>query len=331
MDQPFRLFREVSAEDIKKIFIRSLGESQLWSASLMDGGLFNTTYHVTYGAERKEAVLRLGPVNRQFLMGHEENLMRAEAEVCRLCAERGIPCSRVLVLDCSRTMLDRDYMIVEYIPSAAMNRAELTGEERDALYQEMGAWLRRFHGIVGDGFGFVSRILEGKRFSSWGDALLFETEDILGRMERYLDFDGRAVREAFCRNKPLLDRAGPGRLLHTDMWEGNVLLDRETHKILALIDGDRAVYGDPDFEFASSWMENPALLRGYGIDPEEEVEPERRQRRILYQIFYALLEAYVDFEKYGSRRRCDSEIPHINRLLAELVPYESKTIGRTKP
>ena len=209
-------------------------------------------------------------------------------------------------------------MIVEYIPSVAMNRAELTGEERDGLYQEMGAWLRRFHEMEGDSFGFVSRIQEGKRFSSWGDALLFETEDVLSRMEKYLGCDGRAVREAFYRNKPLLDRVEPGRLLHTDMWEGNVLLDRETHEILALIDGDRAVYGDPDFEFASSWMENPALLRGYGIDPAEEIGPERRQRRILYQIFYALLEAYVEFEKYGSRERYNNEMPHVDRLLAEL-------------
>ena len=37
-------------------------------------------------------------------------------------------------------------------------------------------------------------------------------------------------------------------------------LDRDTHAILALIDGDRAVYGDPDFEFASSCMDVSALL-----------------------------------------------------------------------
>ena len=318
MGQTFRLFREISAEDMKKIFIRSFGESQIWSAGLMDGGLFNTTYHVTYGAERREAVLRLGPVNRQFLMGHEENLMRAEAEVCRLCAEHGIPCSKVLALDCSRTTVDRDYMIAEYIPSIAMNQADLTGEGRDALHQEMGAWLKRFHEIKGDSFGFVSRILEGKRFSSWGDALLFETEDILSRLEKYLDCDGRSVREAFCRNKALLDRIAPGRLLHTDMWEGNVLLDRETHGILALIDGDRAVYGDPDFEFASSWMEDPALLRGYGFNPEEPAGPDRRKRRVLYRIFYSILESYVEFEKYGSRQRYDSEMRRIKDLLEEL-------------
>lgn len=231
MDKTFRLFQEISFEEIQSIFARLLNERQVWEASLMDGGLFNTTYHVTYGMEGKEAVLRLGPVNRQFLMGHEENLMRAEVEVCRICAEHGIPCSKVLAWDCSRTTLDRDYMIVEYIPSIAMNKAELTEGERDALYQEMGAYLKCFHRIEGVCFGYVSRIIEGKCFSQWGDALLFEAEDILGRLEMHLGCDGQEIREVFQRYKPLLDSVSPGRLLHTDMWEGNVLLDRETYAI----------------------------------------------------------------------------------------------------
>jgi len=319
MEQKFRLFQEIAFEEIQNIFARSLGERQIWAARLLDGGLFNTTYHVTYGGDRKEAVLRLGPVNRQYLMGHEENLIRAEVEVCKLCAEHGIPSSRVLAWDCSRTAVDRDYMIAAYIPSVAMNRAELTEGERDALYQEMGAYLKRLHQIEGDRFGYLSRILEGKHFPCWGDALLFEVEDILSRLESHLGCDGREIRDVFRQNKPLLDRTGPGRLLHTDMWEGNVLLDRKTHKILALIDGDRAVYGDPDFEFASSWMEHPALLRGYGIDPAQELSPERRKRRVLYRVYYALLEAYAEFEKYGSRERYDGEMPHIRSLLTEFA------------
>ncbi|MCI9215226.1 MAG: phosphotransferase [Oscillospiraceae bacterium] len=116
----------------------------------------------------------------------------------------------------------------------------------------------------------------------------------------------------------LLDAAGPPCLLHTDLWEGNVLLDRDTHAILALIDGDRAVYGDPDFEFASSWMDVPALLAGYGIDPSEDISPDRRKRRTLYRLFYALLEAYTPFEKYRDRSPYDNSTSHIKSLLAEL-------------
>ena len=95
-------------------------------------------------------------------------------------------------------------------------------------------------------------------------------------------------------------------------------LDRDTHAILALIDGDRAVYGDPDFEFASSWMDVPALLAGYGIDPSEDISPDRRKRRTLYRLFYALLEAYTSFEKYGDRSPYDNSTSHIKSLLAEL-------------
>lgn len=318
MDDSNRLFLEASPGQLRQIFAAALDEPHIHQARLLDGGLFNTTYHVTYGKAREEAVLRLGPVNRHLLMGHEENLMQAEVHVCALCERSGIPSSQVLAWDCSRRIVDRDFMIVRYIPSVLMNQAELTEDERGALYREMGVWLRRFHQIEGDCYGYVSRILEGQGCSSWGDALLLEAEDILDRLETHLGYDGKAVRTAFRHSKSLLDAAGPPRLLHTDMWEGNVLLDRDTHDILAVIDGDRAVYGDPDFEFASSWMEHPSLLAGYGIDPAADISPDRRKRRTLYRLFYALLEAYTPFEKYGDRSPYDNSTPHIKSLLAEL-------------
>ena len=258
-----------------------MGGPHIHQARLLDGGLFNTTYHVTYGEAREEAVLRLGSVNRQFLMGHEENSIQSEVHICALCERQGIPSSHVLAWNCSRRTIDRDYMIVRYIPSVPMCRAELAEEERSALHGEMGAYLRRFHQIEGD-------------------------------------CCGEAVRRAFRQNKALLDAAGPPRLLHTDLWEGNVLLDRDTHAILALIGGDRAVYRDPDFEFASSWMDVPALPVGYGIAPAADISPDRRKRQALYRLYYALLEAYTPFEKYGDWSPYDNSTSHIKSLLAEL-------------
>ena len=107
-------------------------------------------------------------------------------------------------------------------------------------------------------------------------------------------------------------------MLHTDLWEGNVLLDRDTHAILALIGGDRAVYGDPDFKFARSWMDVPALPAGYGIAPAADISPDRRKRQALYRLYFALLEAYTPFEKYGDRSPYDNSTSHIKSLLAEL-------------
>lgn len=44
-------------------------------------------------------------------------------------------------------------------------------------------------------------------------------------------------------------------------------------------------------------MDVPALLAGYGIDPSEDISPDRRKRRTLCRLFYALLEAYTPFEQ----------------------------------
>ena len=107
-------------------------------------------------------MLRLGPVERQRLLGFERGLMRAEERVCAVCRSLDLPCSRVLAVDCSRALVDRDYMIVDYIPSVPMCDAGLGRGEKERLYHELGRWLRRLHSVRGEGFGFVSRQLEGR-------------------------------------------------------------------------------------------------------------------------------------------------------------------------
>ena len=120
-----RLFREISREEISALFQAALGEGEIRTSRLLQGGLFNTTYYVEYGPEPRQAVLRLGPVNRHLLMGHERDLMAAEVRMGALCREAGVPCSHVLAWDDSRQSFGRDYMIAAYIPSVVMAEAPL--------------------------------------------------------------------------------------------------------------------------------------------------------------------------------------------------------------
>ena len=53
MNTKSNLFREVSAEAIRDIFVHALQEDIIWEAALLDGGLFNTTYLVE---DRKSVV-----------------------------------------------------------------------------------------------------------------------------------------------------------------------------------------------------------------------------------------------------------------------------------
>lgn len=297
------LFQEVSTETIRTIFEHELKESKIWETRLLDGGMFNTTYYVEYGTAHKKAVLRLGPVNRHLVAGFEENLMNAEVYTYSVCRKIGIPCSRVLGCDTSKEVIDRDFMIVEYIPSVAMVNLDLSEEKRQELYFQMGRYLAKLHQVKGNSFGFVSRICAGNVFKTWSEALIYEVRDMALRLAKaggICDGEADGLLCEFGRSRGLLDEIREPHLLHTDLWSGNVLLDTDTLEIRAIIDADRAVFGDVDFEFACPWMEEPALQAGYGFVPEAGAASNRGKRRRLYQIFFYLLEAYVGYCEYNN-------------------------------
>ncbi len=318
MNNQSNLFQEISIDIIKKIFENALQETIIWEAKLLDGGMFNTTYCVEYGIAHKKAVLRLGPINRHLIAGFEENLMKAEVYVYSICQSIGIPCSSVLSCDTSKSVIDRDFMIVEFIPSIVMSKANLTEEKRKKLYFQIGQYLSKLHQVTGKNFGFVSRICTEKTFEKWSDALIYEVLDMSNRLVK---FNGLSIEEAddllskFYQNKNLLDKITESHLLHTDLWEGNVLLDKETLEIVAIIDGDRAVFGDIDFEFSSSWMENYALKEGYGSIMQESLSPDRAKRRQLYQMFFSLLDAYVGYCEYNNLELYENSRRQLIKLL----------------
>ena len=64
--------------------------------------------------------------------------MQAEVYVYTVCQSIEIPCSHVLCCDTSKSIIDRDFMIVEFIPSIVMLKARLTEEKRGELYVQMG-------------------------------------------------------------------------------------------------------------------------------------------------------------------------------------------------
>jgi fructosamine-3-kinase len=117
------------------------------------------------------------------------------------------------------------------------------------------------------------------------------------------------LRDLLDRRLPLFDRrkmpAGPvpnraklvGRgtnhsiwngasLLHMDIWHQNILVD-ENGRVTGIVDWDRALWGDPEIEFAVldyCGISEPAFWEGYG-QPRDESEAAR-----IRQVFYLLYE-----------------------------------------
>jgi fructosamine-3-kinase len=100
------------------------------------------------------------------------------------------------------------------------------------------------------------------------------------------------------RCAPALDAVRTPRLVHFDLWDGNVLVDAGATppRVSGIIDGERAFHGDPLAEMASLALfreieSDDAFLRGYAEAlgrPLAWSDPER-QRIALAQLYLYLI------------------------------------------
>ncbi len=305
MNQKSRLFKTVSQHQLMQCCRRYLKE-ELVSAKLLEGGLFNTTYRLET-AERS-AILRLGPVNREYLLPYEQRLMDAEAMVQELLRAHGVNTSRTIAMDNTRTFLDRDIMVVECIPGVSLSTVEVPRNKEKEINLEAGRLTRKIHEITPQElprkfekpFGRIGSILEGCGGSTWSEALRREISLWRAQSEKISLFSSQefdrfqALYEKF---SPLLDAGCTAPVLvHGDLWAGNLLVDSQGN-LLAVIDCDRAIFGDPEFEFATGWLAGEDFCKGYGRWPDPSEKGILRRR--LYKLLLNLEDCYVHLGEYN--------------------------------
>jgi aminoglycoside phosphotransferase (APT) family kinase protein len=102
-----------------------------------------------------------------------------------------------------------------------------------------------------------------------------------------------------------------------DIWAQNILADEEGH-LTGLLDWDRALWGDPEIEFAVldyCGISEPAFWEGYAAERERSREAEVRRK------FYLLYEV----QKYIFIRRARRNRP----IEAERYRQQSFGLART--
>ncbi len=326
MNTESSLYKELTEDERKAVIQTSLHTNLATEVTLLDGGMFNTTYRIRYGEQKREAVLRCGPVNRHLLMTFENNLMEAENFVYQICEKIGVPCSKVLACDTTKRLINRDYMIVEYIKSVPLSDKSIGQEQKAKLYAQTGSLMKKFHSVTGEKFGRISNILSGMAFDSWWDYLESEITDILEKSKPYRAFSEQEETQILYilkKHKALLNEITVPHLVHADLWEGNVLICEQSceYNVAAIIDMDRAVFGDVDFELATGWMINEDFLKGY--DPDFDYAAYRSEdrtiRRKIYGMLFYLIEAYVGIAEYNNLDQYRQNKKLILDLLPELI------------
>lgn len=296
------LYSELSYENIADIMRSALGRTVQVSYEIVSGGLFNTTYKVSVGDE--SYILRVGPVHEELLMDYEHDLMKTEAAVLKMVADIGVPTSEVVVCDTSRRIIPRDYMLIKYIDSLVLAGAQIPDEQRKEIQRDLGRYIRMMHETEMESFGRATDVLSGVHADSFADSILREISDISSKALDsgcFTPEQREYIMQTAEMTRPALMSVKKPVLCHGDLWDGNVLICNEDGKwkFAALIDLDRAYFGDPAFDLGNPWSINDEFLEGYRVSRDFLEEREMKLRRSISELVYFLIEAYVWKSQYN--------------------------------
>jgi aminoglycoside phosphotransferase (APT) family kinase protein len=281
---------------LRAMVARAYGPGQVPAAggdwvSELGHGWFNVAYLVRL-RDGSRAVLKIAPPAGVEVMTYERGAMATELAALRLIRDHtAVPVPAVHFADGSRELCDADWFFMDYIDADNLGiaGAALPAADRDAYHEALGAANRELNAIRGPAFG----PLAGPGNPSWRVVLTGMAEDVLRDGERRqvdLGWDYGAVRDAIARHAGSLDEVTEPRFVEWDLWDGNVMV--RDGAIVAIIDHERAFYGDPLIEGCFTGAELPAFgdpaafMRGYGHGALTEAE---RVRRRLYGLYLTLI------------------------------------------
>jgi aminoglycoside phosphotransferase (APT) family kinase protein len=236
------------------------------------------------------------------LLTHEVDLMRTEVDFYQRAIAAGAPVPGVLYAGLDRDLVGRDYLFLELLDGESLERTapQLSTVDKDALHHQLGTAIGALHAATGDAFGYPLRDSRTWR-STWREAFLAMVDDILAdatRLGTELPAPPDAIRARMARHAPLLDAVDRPALVHFDLWDGNVFVAPTGGgwRLTGMIDGERALFGDPYAEFVSIAIfrdirELPSVLDGYAEVTGAPVEftEDVRIRIALYTCYLYLI------------------------------------------
>lgn len=288
-------------------------------ASEITEGWFNVAYRIQL-ADGRRVVLKIAPPADVPVLTREVGMMRAELEAMRLVStQTSVPVPRVDFADLSHDLIDADYFFMEFVDAdnfgLAADAGRLAPDVVAAGNRELGALNREINSIVGPHFG----PLRGEGSPTWREAFTTMIEDTLRDGERVgvdVGWDHDEIRAVLAENAGALDEVVRPQLVEVDLWAKNSMI--RDGRIVAILDHERAIYGDPLMEAGLTGLDMPFFgdpsdfMAGFGVG---ELTPAQRTRRRLYSLYLALI--MVVETKY--RGHTDTEIYDLGRRELDAV------------
>lgn len=294
------LFQELTHQEIADLIQAHIG-CGLREYILQSGGLFNTTYKITADNGHR-LILRVGPIRPELLMYYEKDMMTAEAFVFHAMEAAGIPCSHVVA---TGKVNDRDFMLVDYIDSFPMSGVSPSDAERERVMREAVDALSRLHQMTGSAYGRVAEVLCGRGHPDWYSHVLYEVETLMTQARASGSFSAAEAEhliDSIRHCKEALSEVNRPTLCHGDLWGGNILVKQteDGWHLAAIIDLDRALFGDIDFDLSCPWFRHKDRFN------EPRNSKNRRIRQAVYDMLFYLYEAHVWYLQYDNKMHADN-------------------------
>ena len=255
----------------------------------LSGGMFASVFAVDLAAPTGSAlpdgvparvVVKVTGADTSRLLRYEHGILTTEDAAYRAAHAAGLPVPRVLHADLTREHVDGDALVVTFLDGALWSGRELDDAATAVVRRGLGSFMARLHRITGDRFGYPARASD-LAAATWPDAFARMVGAVLDDARRWgVELPEARVRDAVARHRDLLARVTVPRLVHADLWPGNVLLggdDLATGDadaglaIVGVLDAERSLWGDPLFELAGAdqlgaGAVDADLLAGYAAE-----------------------------------------------------------------
>lgn len=276
-------------------------QARVASAAPLGGGTFNACWEVAL-ASGEALVLKVAPPPTLALLTYEQDLLRTEVDFYARAAAVGVPVPRVVATAFDRRVIASDYFLMTRLPGVRLDAAQkrLSKEQRDAVRADLGRVIARLDAVRGEHFGYEP-VRIGTRAETWREAFGAMFAKLLAdaaRLDVALPRSASELTAIVGRCAPAVDEVRTPRLVHFDLWDGNILVDAGASppRVCGIIDGERAFEGDPLAELASLALfreieSDDAFLRGYAeaLGRPLAFSDAERQRIALAQLYLYLI------------------------------------------
>ncbi len=257
-------------------------------------GMCNVTYNITF-SDGDECILKIAAKDTTGNTSNEICLMEAEVKAMQLVREHcSFKVADVFAYDCSRTICDGDYFFMEKLPGINYSfiKETLPDEVKSGIARELGAIARQLCTITNPQFGFLGDTQRYDHLSDFVHTMLRNL--IADGQKKEVDWgcDVNRLLEEFEKEKHIFDEVSFATLVHWDMWEGNVFVEKD--HVSGIIDWERAMWGEAfmDDRFRKH-NRNADFLEGFGhkVFTDAELKRLRWYDIILYmtmmvEVFY---------------------------------------------